>query len=306
MISIIGSGRVGSAIGFLAAAKSLDDIQLVNRTKEKAIGQALDISNAVPIDSSIFVEATDYSEIGQSEIVVISASVATYTTSRVEILSAQANMIKDIAKNVKKFGNPDSIILVVSNPVDILTYVFQKETNWPRKKLIGIASSLDSSRFRYLLAKELNSNQSEFSDTWVLGEHGDSMVPVFSQAKWKNKPILDILSNEQVQELTKNLKGYWRILRAFKGPSVYGISKNTFDVITSILKNKEIVVPGSVLLDGEYGLNDVCLGVPLVVDNNGVKKIKKIELNSSEHTALQKSSDVIKEYIKLCKITAQN
>ncbi|HSB50978.1 MAG TPA: lactate dehydrogenase, partial [Nitrosopumilaceae archaeon] len=138
MISIIGSGRVGSAIAFLSAATSLDDVQLVNRHKEKAVGQALDISNVIPEDSQFSVTSTDFSEIKNSEVVVISASTATYLTSRTEMLSDQIAMIKDIAKNVNEF-TPDSKILMVSNPVDVLSYVFLKETGIQRNHVVGVA-----------------------------------------------------------------------------------------------------------------------------------------------------------------------
>jgi len=171
LISIIGSGRVGSAIAFLAASTSLDDIHLVNRHKDKALGQALDISNAIPSDSKISVVGTDYSEIKNSEVVVITASSGTYTTSRTQMMSEQIKMIRDIAKKIKMYA-PDSKILMITNPVDVLTYVFQKEINLPREKVIGLASSLDSTRFRYLLAKEFDTTQSKnqkcvgFGRTW--------------------------------------------------------------------------------------------------------------------------------------------
>jgi len=162
LISIIGSGRVGSAIAFLAAATSLDDIHLVNRHKDKALGQAMDISNAIPENSPISVIGTDFSEIKNSEVVVISASTGTYVKSRTEMLPEQATMIRDIAKKIKKFA-PDSKIILVSNPVDVLNYIFQKETGFSREHVIGVSSSLDSSRFRYLLAKE----NTKLKTTWV-------------------------------------------------------------------------------------------------------------------------------------------
>jgi len=176
LISIIGSGRVGSAIAFLAASASLDDIHLVNRHKDKALGQALDISSAIPADSKISVVGTDYSDIRNSEVIIISASTGTYLTSRTEMMSEQIKMIRDIAKKIQRYA-PDSKILIITNPVDVLTYVFQKEINLPREKVIGVASSHDSARFRYLLARELITPQSEIKNALVLGEHGDSMVP---------------------------------------------------------------------------------------------------------------------------------
>lgn len=295
MISIIGSGRVGSAIAFLIASNSLDDIHLVNRHKEKALGQALDISNAIPENSPISVVGTDYSEIKNSDIVVISASTGTYTANRVELLSEQVQMIKEIASKIKQHA-PNSTVLVISNPVDVLTYFFQKESGFPREKVIGVASSLDSSRFRYLVARELNTNQSKIKNALVLGEHGDSMVPVFSITTSEEVPILQILNEDQAHKIKGDLIFYWKILREYKGPSIFGIAKNTFDIINALTENKEIATPASVLLEGEYGISNVALGVPTKITKNGAK-VEEIKLSKSELDSLHTSADAIKEYI---------
>ncbi|HXV67007.1 MAG TPA: lactate dehydrogenase [Nitrosopumilaceae archaeon] len=299
MISIIGSGRVGSATAFLAASNSLDDVHLINRTKEKAMGQALDISNAIPENSPISVIASDYSGIKNSEVIVISASTGTYTANRVELLSEQSKMIKEIAKQIKHYS-PNSIVLIISNPVDVLTYLFLKESGFPRERVMGMASSMDSSRFRYLIARELGTNQSEIKNALVLGEHGDSMVPIFSRVKWKEKPILDILDEEQIHKIKGDLIFYWKILREYKGPSVFGIAKNTFDIIKAIIKNEKISVPVSAFLNGEYEISDVSLGIPTKIDKNGITEIEKIDLNKSELELLHKSADTIKEYLSKC------
>ena len=296
MISIIGSGRVGSAIAFLIASNSIDNIQLVNRHKEKALGHALDISNAIPQTSQFSIVATDYSEIKNSDIIIISASTGTYTANRTELLSEQVQMIKDIAKQIKQYAK-SSKVLIISNPVDVLTYFFQKESGFPREKVLGIASSLDSSRFRYLLARELNTNQSEIENALVLGEHGDSMVPIYSLAKWKGRPVLDIFDEEQIHKIKGDLIFYWKILREYKGPSIFGIAKNSFDIIKTLTQNKEISVPVSILLNGEYGISDVSLGVPAIITKNRTD-IQELTLVDSEFDSLQKSAQIIKEYIK--------
>ena len=296
MISIIGSGRVGSAIAFLAASTSLDDIHLVNRHKDKAMGQALDISSAIPKDSPISVIGTDYSEIKNSEVVVITASSGTYTTSRTQMMSEQIKMVRDIAKKIKMYA-PDSKILMITNPVDVLTYVFQKEINLPRERIMGIGSSLDSTRFRYLLAKEFDTTQSKIKNALVLGEHGDSMVPIFSNAKFNEKPVLELLDSYQVHKITNDLKDYWKTLRKLKGPSIFGIAKNTIDVINAIIKNQELSIPASVLLDGEYGLSDVCMGVPVRINKDGLINIEEINLEKSEQFLLCNSADTIRRHI---------
>jgi malate dehydrogenase len=297
LISIVGTGRVGTAIAFLVASTSLDDILLINRTKTKAQGEALDITNSISKNSSISIHASDFSQLINTDVIVISVSTATYTADRYQMLSEQKLIIKSIAQKIKKYANPDAKILLVSNPVDPLTYFFQQEVSWPQNQIMGIASSLDSSRFRFLLAKEFGVSQSEISDAMVLGAHDDTMVPIFSHAKNKGTPILNLLNESQVKKITQDLHDYWKVLRNFKGPSVYGIAKNTYDVISSIIKNNKITISASVLLNGKYGLSDICLGVPITVNQKGVNDILEIDLTENEMKLLHNSAVAVRKFI---------
>ena len=270
---------------------------MVNRTKEKALGQALDISNAVSWENPVSVVGTDdFSMIKNSDVIVISASVAVYEKDRLEFLSQHVQLIKDIAKKVVKYS-PNSKIVFVTNPVDVLTYVFNKETNLSRNNIIGVASSLDSSRFRYVLANELGVKTKNITDAMVLGEHGDSMVLLFSLAKINGKPVLNSLSKPQIDKITNDVRYYWKSLRRLKGPSVFGIAKMTTDVVRAIINDKELVVPASVLLNGEYGISDVCLGVPIKISKKGIGKIVEIDLSKSELESLHHSASVVKNYL---------
>ena len=298
MISIIGSGKVGSAIAFLCISNSLDDVLLVNHTKNKAIGNALDLSNAIPENSDVSIHGTDdFSKISGSDIVVITASTGVYLKSRTELMGAQVKMIKEIANQIKKYC-PSAIVLIVSNPLDILTFIFQKETQLPRNKVIGIASSLDSSRFRYLLSEKFKIKQSQITNALVLGEHGDSMVPIFSRVKINEKNILEIIDEAEKQTISIEIQNYWKSLRIFGSRSQFGIAKNTFDVIRTIIKNDELVVPASIVLTGEYGEKDISMGVPVKINKDGVKEIIEIKLNESESNLLQISAQTIRDYIK--------
>ncbi len=297
MISIIGSGKVGSAIAFLCTTNSTDDVILVNRTKSKAIGESLDLANTIPEGSQFSIFGTDdFSKIKKSDIIVITASTAIYQKSRTEMMSDQITMINDIKNKIVNYS-PNSIVLIVSNPVDILTYVFQK--NYANKeKVFGIASTLDSSRFRYLLSRELNLKQSEISNSLVLGEHGDSMVPIFSIAKAKGVPVLEILTTDQITRIESELRGYWKKLREYKSRSVFGIAKNSFDIITMVKSNQRKQIPVSTFVDGEYGVNDTCMGIPAIIGQNGVEKIIEIELSKNELSSLRNSAKIIKDYLK--------
>ncbi|TRZ70867.1 MAG: lactate dehydrogenase [Nitrosopumilaceae archaeon] len=298
MISIIGSGRVGASIAFLCISNSLDDVLLVNRTKSKAIGEALDISNAIPENSNVSIRGTDdFSKINGSDIVVITASTGIYLKNRTEMMDAQVKMIKEIANQIKKYC-PLAIMLIISNPLDVLTFVFQKETQLSRNKVIGIASSLDSSRFRYLLSEKFKIKQSQITDALVMGEHGDSMVPVFSRVKINEKNALEIIDDTEKKIISTEIQNYWKSLRIFKSRSQFGIAKNTFDVIRSIIKNDELIIPASIVLNGEYGEKDVSMGIPVKINKDGVKEIIEIKLNESESKLLKISAQTIRDYIK--------
>ncbi len=297
MISIIGSGRVGTSIGFLCASYGLDDVLLVNRDEEKAIGESLDVSNAIPKTSDFSVRGTsDYSKITGSDIVVITASVGMYLKDRTENMKPQINMIKEIAQKIKQYC-PDAIVLVISNPLDILTYFFQKEIGFSRFKVFGIASSLDTSRFRYIISEKFSVPQSSVTNALVLGEHGDSMVPVFSRIKVSGKPLLSLIDDAEQSSIISDVRNYWKNLRHYKSRSQFGIAKNTFDVINAIIHNRELSVPVSVVLDGEYGENDVAMGVPVLINQSGVSKILNLDLNASEISLLKKSSQNIRDQI---------
>lgn len=298
MISIIGSGLVGSSLAFLCASNSLDDIVLLNRTKSKAIGEALDISNAIPETSDFTIHGTDnYLEITNTRIIVIAASTGVYLKNRHEMIGSQIKMIKEIGKQIKQ-NCASPIVLIISNPVDILTYFFQKETGFPRNKIIGIASSLDSKRFRYLISKKFGVKNSQISNAYVLGEHGDSMVPIFSKTKIDGKNILEIIDSDQKKEISKEIQNYWKSVRNLKNRSHFGIAKNTFDVIKSIIKDQTISVPASVLLKGEFGEKDVCMGVPVKISSKGIIEIQSLEFDKTEQELFKKSAQTIRKNIK--------
>jgi len=298
LISIIGSGLVGSSIAFLCASNSLDDIVLLNRTRSKAIGEALDISNAIPDTSNATIHGTDnYSEISDANLIVITASTGVYSKNRHELIGAQVKMIKEIGKKIKTLSSPPPV-LIISNPVDVLTYYFQRETNFSRNSVVGIASSLDSKRFRYSLSKKVGVKNSQISGACVLGEHGDSMVPIFSKTKIDGKNVLEIIDSQQKEEITREIRGYWKLLRDFKNRSQFGIAKNTFDVIESITNNRTMSIPASVLLEGEFGEKDVCMGVPVRITSKGVAEIQPMDLDESEQELFKKSAQAIRNNIK--------
>lgn len=213
------------------------------------------------------------------------------------MVDTQVKMIKEIGRKIKANCSSPRI-LIISNPVDILTYFFQKETDFPRANVIGIASSLDSSRFRYFLSKKIGVKNSEISDAYVLGEHGDSMVPIFSKAKINGKNLLEEIDSKQKEEITVETRDYWKSLRNYKSRSQFGIAKNTYDVIESITNNQVLSIPASILLKGEFGEKDVCMGVPINISSKGIIEIQDMEFDKYEQELFKKSAQTIRNRIQ--------
>ena len=293
----MGSGRVGASIAFLCMSNAVDDVLLVNRNEDKAIGVSLDISNAIPDTSKFSIRGTsDYSKLSNSDIVIISASMGEYLKDRTENMVSQITMIKEVAEKIKQYC-PSAIILLISNPLDVLTYFFQKETGFSRFKVIGIASSLDTSRFRYLISKKFSVPQSFITGALVLGEHGDSMVPVFSRVDVDGTPLLSLLDENEKSSIMDDVRTYWKDLRSYNSRSQFGIAKNEFDVINAILNAQDLSVPASVVLRGEYGENDIAMGVPVIINQYGVSKIEDLKLDEFESSLLKKSSQKLHDQI---------
>jgi malate dehydrogenase len=302
LISIIGSGRVGASIAFLCVSNALDDVLLINRTKDKAIGESLDIASAIPNTSKFSIWGTDdYSKLTGSHIVIITASTGVYLKDRTENMDLQVNMIKIIADKIKQYC-PNAIILMISNPLDVLTYFFQKESGLDRFKVIGIASSLDTSRFRYFISEKFKISNSTISNALVLGEHGDSLIPIFSNVTVNGTSLLSMMNDIDRDSMILDVRNYWKKLRIYKGRSQFGIAKNTYDVINTIINSKELLIPASVVLEGEYGENNLSMGVPVKINQHGISEIQKININDFESTQLKNSSNKIRNDINSIQI----
>lgn len=294
MISVIGAGRVGSAVAFLVGQSGLDDLVIVNRSKNKAIGEALDVNNTIPEKSLISITGTDdFSMIKNSDIVIITVSGGVMKEDRAELLPFNVPIISQICKNLVKYA-PEAKVIVVTNPIDVITYQILEQTKFPKERVIGMGSSLDSSRFRYLLAKELGVKQGQIEGL-VIGEHGSTMVPLFSNARSHGQKIQ--LLEKKTDDITYELRNYWKYLVAYKEASVFGAAKNTFDMARSMIQGKDLVASASVYLDGEYGFNGFSMGVPIILGKNGVKEIIHLDLDEKESTLLKLSAKKISDGI---------
>ena len=300
-LSIIGAGAVGTSCAQWAVVKEVaEEIVLIDIVPGLAKGKALDLAQSLPLLSrSIKVEGTeDFSALSGSDVVIITAGKPrTPGMSREELLKINADIVKSCAENVKRYA-PDSIVIVVSNPLDAMVYVAYKVTGFPRERVIGMAGVLDSARYRYFIAEALGVSPADVF-ALVLGIHGDHMVPLVRLANVAGVPITQLLSQEKIEEIVKRTKyGGGEIVSLLKTGSAFitpGLA--TIGMAESILKDAKRVLTCSVLLQGEYGISGVFLGVPVILGRKGVESILEFDLLPEEREALLAGAKVCEALI---------
>lgn len=300
-ISIIGAGNVGATTALLLAQKELaDEIVLVDIIEGLAEGKALDISQAGAIEgfSANVTGSSDYSMISNSKIIVVTAGVVRKPgMSRLDLLSKNANIIKEITLNIVKYA-PNSIIIVVTNPVDIMSYYAWKISGFSSQRVLGQGGILDSGRFCYFIAQELKISTQNIS-TIILGGHGDSMLPLPRYSTVSGVPITELMDAGTINRLVEcTRKGGDEIVKLLKTTSAfYAPAAATVQMVESILKDKKQILCCSVYLQGQYGISDIYIGVPVRLGSNGVEEIIELKLCSEELTALQSSAEIYKQNI---------
>jgi malate dehydrogenase len=288
---------VGAEVARRIAEKELANVVLVDILEGIPQGKALDMLQSGPIVgfSSPIKGTNDYSEIKDSQIVVVTAGLARKPgMSRDDLLKKNAEITTSVVENIKKLA-PDSIILMVTNPLDTMTYLAWKVSRFDTKKVIGMAPLLDAARMAAFIALELKVPVTEVK-TMVLGTHGDLMVPVPSQTTVSGKPIKELLSKDKIDQIVdRTRKGGAEIVSFLKtGSAYYAPSAAAAYMVESMLKDKKEVIPSSVFVQGEYGLKDLFIGLPTKLGKSGVEGIVKIELTDEEKEALQRSAEAIK------------
>jgi len=289
-LSIIGAGAVGTSCAKWAVVKEVaQEIVLVDIVPGLAKGKALDLAQSLPLLSrSIKIEGTeDFSALSGSDVVIITAGKPrTPGMSREDLLKVNAEIVKACTEKVKLYAK-DSIIIVVSNPLDAMVYVAYKVSGFPKNRVIGMAGVLDSARYRYFIAEALGVSPADVS-ALVLGIHGDHMLPLVRLANVAGIPITQLLPQEKIEEIVHRTKyGGGEIVSLLKTGSAFitpGLA--TIEMAESILKDLKRVLTCSVLLEGEYGISGVFLGVPVVLGRKGVEKIIEIDLLPEEKEAL--------------------
>jgi malate dehydrogenase len=300
-VSIIGAGNVGASTARLIAQKELADVVLVDIVEGLPQGKALDILESGPIEGfdSKIIGTNSYQEIKNSKVTVITAGLPRKPgMSRLDLLEKNHRIVKSIIQNIVDTA-PETIIVMVTNPLDVMTYVAFKESGFKSSHVLGQAGVLDSSRFRSFIAMELGVSVEDVQ-SMVLGGHGDSMVPLPRYTTVSGIPVAELLSSDVIERLiNRTRKAGGEIIAHLKTSSAYySPAAAITQIVESILKDKKRIVPASSYLDGEYGLKNVYVGVPVKLGAQGVEEIIELELTEDELKALQRSAAIYVEAIK--------
>lgn len=301
-VSIIGAGAVGSTLAMRVLESGIADVVLVDVLGNMARGKAFDLSDAASmVGHENHITGTDkYEETKSSDIVVVTAGLARKPgMTREDLISKNASIIKSVSENIKRYS-PDAIVITVTNPLDVMTYLAYKITGFDRKRIFGMAGELDGSRLIGLVSDELKISRSGIS-TYMLGSHGDTMVPVISKTLVSGKPIRSVLTEDKLSAIIKRTRdrGAEIVSLYGTGSAYYSPSAAVFKMIDIVLNDKKELVTASVCLDGEYGLRDISIGVPCRLGRKGITEIVTLTLDAKEKAEFLKSAEAIKDSIKL-------
>ena len=298
-VSVIGAGNVGASCAEYIAIKNFcSEVVLLDIKENFAEGKAMDLmqtANLNGFDTRIIGSTNDYSKTAGSQVVVITSGIPRKPgMSREELIGINAGIVKSVTENILKYS-PDAIIVVVSNPMDTMTYLALKSTGLPKNRVIGMGGALDSARFQYRIAEALNKPSSDV-DGMVIGGHSDKgMVPLTRLARYRGVSISEFLTEERIDELMEATKVGGATLTGMLGTSAwYAPGAAVSTLVQSIVCDQKKMIPCSVYLEGEYGLHDLCIGVPVVLGKNGVEEILEIDLNGAEKVKLAESAEAVK------------
>ena len=308
-IALIGSGQIGGTLAHLAGLKELGDIVLFDIADGIPQGKALDIAESAPIstfDTNI-IGTSSYEDIKGSDVCIVTAGVPRKPgMSRDDLLSINLRVMKSVGDGIKNYA-PDSFVICITNPLDAMVWALQKFSGLPPENVVGMAGVLDSGRFSYFLAEEFNVSVKDVQ-TFVLGGHGDTMVPLVRYSTIGGIPIPDLIklgwsSQEKIDQIVQRTRdGGAEIVALLKnGSAFYAPAASAINMAESYLRDQKRVIPCAANLSGHYGLKDIYVGVPTIIGNKGVEKIIEINLNEIEKLNFSKSIDSVKKLIDACK-----
>ena len=297
-VTVIGAGNVGATAAQRLAEKELCDVVLIDIIEGVPQGKALDLTEAAPVEKhdAHLTGANDYDASANSDIVIITAGIPRKPgMSRDDLISTNAGIVKTVTQQVAALS-PDAILIIVSNPLDAMCHVAHEASGFPKERVIGMAGVLDSARFRAFISMELNVSV-ENTHAFVLGGHGDTMVPLPRYSTVAGIPITELLSEDRIDALVDRTRnGGAEIVALLKtGSAYYAPASAAVEMAESIIKDKKKILPCAVYLQGEYGLKDLFIGVPVKLGSGGVEEIIEITLTAEEKSALQNSADAVQE-----------
>ncbi len=300
-ITVVGAGNVGATAAQRIAEKHLaENVVLLDVIEGIPQGKALDMWESGPVEDfdSAVIGTNDYSDTAGSDIVVITAGLARKPgMTRDDLLMKNAEIVRSVTEQVVPVS-PDAVIVVVSNPLDVMTWVSMKTSGFPKNRVVGMAGVLDSARFRLFIAKELNVSVMDVQ-ALVLGGHGDSMVPLIRYSTVSGIPISELMSAERIDQLVDRARnGGIEIVNYLKtGSAYYAPSSSAVEMVDAIVKNRQRILPCAAYLEGEYGLNGMYVGVPVKLGRNGIEKIIELKLTDKELAELHRSAMDVKTNI---------
>jgi malate dehydrogenase len=299
-VTVVGAGNVGATLGQRVAERDYADVVLVDIVPDMPQGKALDILEAGPVlgYDSLVIGSNGYEETAGSDIVVITSGIARKPDmTRDQLVEINQGIVTSVAQEVQKYA-PNAIIICVTNPLDAMAQLVMKVTGFPRERVIGMAGVLDTARFRTFIAQELNVSVRDVQ-AFVLGGHGDTMVPLARLSTVAGVPLSELLPAERLAAIVRRaVDGGAEIVKLLKqGSAYYAPSASVLQMIDSILLDKKMIMPCSVHLEGEYGINGVFVGVPVKLGAKGVEQVIQLELSAEEKAALNKSADAVREIL---------
>ena len=289
---------MGAASAFEVASMGLDDVSLVDIIPGLAEGEALDISHRLS-DAGVDVDVSgsaDFSALAGADLVVVTAGLARKPgMTRMDLLAKNSGIIADVSKNIAKHA-PDSVILMVTNPMDAMTYVALKASGFPKTRVVGQGGVLDNSRFKYVLSKKLGVSRGSIT-SMVMGEHGENMIPVASHTYVSGVPLTSLLSEDEVQQSIDDTRKVAADVIAKKGATIFAPGRSVARMANSIINDTKEVMAASAYLEGEYGVTGICIGVPVKLGRGGIEKIYEVKLSDKERDWFNKGVDTLREAI---------
>ncbi len=296
-VAVVGAGNVGATVAQGIIGREAADVVLLDIVKGLAEGKALDLAEAGPVEGrgGNITGSTDFSLLKGSDAVVITAGITRKPgMSRDDLLATNAVIVKDISEKVASAA-PEALVIVVTNPLDVMTYLAWKTTGFRRERVLGMAGALDSTRFAYFVSREIGVSPKDVY-AMVLGGHGDTMVPLPRYTTVSGVPITDLMPPEAVQRLVKRTReGGAEIVGLLKqGSAYYAPGAATALMVEAILRDEKRLMPAAAILDGEFGEREVCLGVPVIIGRSGVERIVELPLAPEEAAALRESAAAVR------------